>query len=86
MGFESETWNFFESGNGKVAPDAVGGSVKWHADADTPLPATGSVLAGCRLLKTVCDGSWQSHEAQVVNNNNDAPVDYWALTCSYNER
>jgi len=33
MGFESGSWNFFESGHGKGAADAVGGSVKRQADA-----------------------------------------------------
>ena len=33
MGFETGTWNFFESGHGKGSPDAVGASVKRQADA-----------------------------------------------------
>lgn len=33
MGFESATWNFFESGHGKGAPDAIGGSLKRQADS-----------------------------------------------------
>lgn len=33
MGFEAGSWNFFESGHGKGAPDAIGGSVKRQADA-----------------------------------------------------
>jgi hypothetical protein len=32
MGFEFGSWNFFESGHGKGAPDAIGGSVKRQAD------------------------------------------------------
>ena len=33
LGFESGSWNFFESGHGKGAPDAIGGSLKRKADA-----------------------------------------------------
>jgi hypothetical protein len=33
MGFESATWNFFESGHGKGAPDAIGGALKRRADS-----------------------------------------------------
>lgn len=33
MGFNSATWNFFESGHGKGAPDAIGGFLKRHADS-----------------------------------------------------
>lgn len=32
MGFEYSTWNFFEAGHGKGAPDAVGGTLKRRAD------------------------------------------------------
>jgi hypothetical protein len=33
MGFESASWNFFESGHGKGAPDAIGGTLKRRADS-----------------------------------------------------
>lgn len=33
MGFHAATWNFFESGHGKGAPDGIGGSVKRQADS-----------------------------------------------------
>jgi hypothetical protein len=33
LGFSCATWNFFESGHGKGAPDAIGGAVKRRADA-----------------------------------------------------
>jgi len=33
MGFTAGSWNFFESGHGKGAPDAIGGFLKHHADA-----------------------------------------------------
>jgi hypothetical protein len=39
MGFEFGSWNFFESGHGKGAPDAIGGSVKRQAN--------NLVLTGC---------------------------------------
>jgi hypothetical protein len=32
MGFSSATWNFFASGHGKGAPDAIGGCLKRQAD------------------------------------------------------
>lgn len=28
MGFQCETWNFFEASHGKGAPDGVGGALK----------------------------------------------------------
>ena len=33
MGYHAATWNFFESGHGKGAPDGIGGSVKRQADS-----------------------------------------------------
>lgn len=33
MGFLGASWNFFESGHGKGAPDAIGGALKRQADA-----------------------------------------------------
>lgn len=41
LGFESGSWNFFESGHGKGAPDAIGGALKRKADA--------IVNAGCDI-------------------------------------
>ena len=32
MGFDSGTWNFFESGHGKGAPDGIGGASKRKTD------------------------------------------------------
>ena len=32
LGFDAATWNFFESGHGKGAPDAIGGALKRKAD------------------------------------------------------
>ena len=32
LGFDAATWNFFESGHGKGAPDAIGGALKRTAE------------------------------------------------------
>jgi hypothetical protein len=52
MGFHSASWNFFESGHGKGAPDAIGGSVKRQADA---LVLTGLDIPDAKKLFTLLD-------------------------------
>ena len=47
MGFHGATWNFFASGHGKGAPDAIGGAVKRQADA---MVNTGCDIADARNL------------------------------------
>ena len=33
LGLDAGSWNFFQSGQGKGAPDAIGGAIKRQADA-----------------------------------------------------
>jgi len=56
LGFDAGSWNFFESGHGKGAPDATGGVIKRQAD---PL-----VRTGCDIIYLMQESSstfWTVH-------------------------
>lgn len=84
MGFHSATWNFFESGHGKGAPDAIGGSIKRQADsrlnAGVDIPSAEELFKvlsdeeSCTELYFVKDAMINDVESKLLQHTNLQPL------------
>ena len=76
FGFDYGSWNFFESGHGKGAPDAIGGSIKRQADA---LVLTGCDIPDARKLYHFLD---TADSAVKLNFIEESDINYLETQCS----